>query len=202
MNLDTAMRKVKTILTVSFLFVLLSLVYLTTGCTKEYSYEQKPLDTTSVNPVPIPVSLPTQASCVLCNYATVPDSSWRFSIDGVTYCGKTDGAIALQQRTSFTFFGPSSCSIDSGFVATVRLENESDALTSDKQNIRARLTCYYYDKVGPTYPFMSPMGDYLILNIVNYNQQTGIAVGTFGGIVEDASGLRKEVKDGTFRIKL
>lgn len=186
----------------SFVFVWIVL-HTTTGCTKEYSYEQKPIDTTaSVDTVPSRSPEPALSSCALCNYDVQPDSSWRFSIEGVTFCGKTDGAVALQQRTSFTFFGPSACSIDSGFVATVRLEDQTQALTSDQQNIKARLTCYYYDKVGSTYPFMSPMGDYLILNIANYNHQTGIAVGTFGGIVETNNGVRKEVRDGHFRIRL
>jgi hypothetical protein len=165
------------------------------SCVKEYSYEVKPVDSTPVSP---PVNAPL-ASCSFCQGTLLPDSSWRFSVDGVTFCGQAEKTIITLERTSFTFFGPSACSVDSGFVASVYLDNVP--LNSDKTNLNAKLVCYYYDRVKPSYLYMSQTGQYLQLTITSYVHQTGIASGTFSGFVSTENGIRKEVKDGKFRIR-
>ncbi|HEU4858681.1 MAG TPA: hypothetical protein VFT15_02550, partial [Chitinophagaceae bacterium] len=40
----------------------------------------------------------------------------------ILYCAIIDVAIAAPGRNGFTFFGPSSCSIDSGLVVTISIE--------------------------------------------------------------------------------
>lgn len=166
------------------------------GCTKEYSFEARLVDTMANNNAPNPVL----SSCSLCRSNVLPDSSWRFTLDGVVYCGKVEQTVIPLERTLFTFFGPSSCSTDSGFVASVYVDNEP--LNSDKTNVHARLTCYYYDKVKPSFLFMSQAGNYLQFIITNYVYQTGIATGTFGGFVFTENGTRKEIKNGQFRLRL
>lgn len=172
----------------------------TTGCIKEYSYEQKPVDTTTV--VTPPITLPQSTSCAGCNYTNLPDSSWRFSIDGVTYCGKAGGSVIQFLGNGFSFSGPSACSSDSGFVATVKINDSTNALTTSRQNVKATLSCYYYDKIGHTNPFFSPMGEYQSLTVTDYDSRTHIAVGTFSGFVRVPNGDKKELKDGRFRIRL
>lgn len=183
-------------------FVLMVTVFLTfllallTACSKEYSYEQVPADTADVViPLPdVPVSF-----CPSCNDADIPDSSWRINIDGVLYCGKAEKSIVSPEKTGFTFFGPSFCSADSGFVVTVYLQNES--LTSDKVNLQARMGCYYYDQVGPSYVYMSAASQPIPCIITRYEHQTGKASGTFSGVVLDKNGVKRQLKDGRFRVQ-
>jgi hypothetical protein len=166
------------------------------GCAKDYSYEYKPGDTTSpVNTAPM-----TATFCQACTATALPDSSWRFTIDGVIYCGQAVKPVTLPERTAFTFFGPSSCSADSGFAASVFLGNH--VLNADKTNLSGQMTCYYYDKVGPSHVYMSSSSESLQVTVTTYVHQTGAATGTFRGVVFDGSGRRKEVRDGRFRIRL
>lgn len=132
------------------------LLLLHAGCKKELSYEQRASGAVDVVPPPAPAA---KASCSLCNAAGLPDSSWRFTIDSTIYYGRVEKTVVLLGRRSFTFFGPSACSADSGFVATIYLND--DTLNRDKTNLLARMTCYYYDKVTPSYMFMSGMGEFL-----------------------------------------
>lgn len=185
----------KAIITVIFLFLMLPVLCLTAGCSKEYSYERKPVDSVAIS---IPVVLESSA-CAVCNNTEIPDLSWRFSIDGVVYCGKTEKAIITLERTSFTFFGPSSCSDDSGFVASVYIDNNS--LDKDRTNVLARLSCYYYDKVTSSYMFMSQTNRYPQLTIATYDHDTGMTTGTFEGPVVADNGVVKEIKNGKFRIR-
>jgi hypothetical protein len=180
------------------LFLALPAFLLYAGCAKDYSYEQKPeqMDTT----VGLPTVPPTVvASCSACTTATLPDSSWRLLFDGVVYCGVVDRAIITLERTAFTFFGPSFCSSDSGFVASVQIEN--DKLDSDKAGVRAKLGCYYYDNVGQSFLFMSPPGQPLQLIITSYVHQTRTATGTFSGAVGAGNGAIREVKNGRFHFR-
>lgn len=188
-------RLLKAAVYAGFCFVAAAVFAMGSSCVKEYSYEEKPMDTTtSIGTVGVPVS-----SCVTCLNSGLPDSSWRFSVDGVTFCGHAEKAIITLERTSFTFFGPSACSADSGFVASVYLD--SVQLNTDKTNLTAKMVCYYYDRVKPSYMYMSQSGQYLRLTITSYVHQTGVAYGTFTGFVATENGIRKEVKEGKFRIQ-
>lgn len=181
----------------SLLLFFMVLVTLATqsGCAKDYSYEAKPVDS-----VLVPVVQPVVTNCQPCTANVLPDSSWRFMAEGRYYCGKAEKTVVAPERTAFTFFGPSACSLDSGFVATVYINNE--ALLADKLNLSARLDCYYYDKVGPSNVYMSIQGEPMQLTIASYNRQTGLAAGTFRGLVKTPNGLRKEISNGAFRIHL
>ena len=169
---------------------------LTTGCGKEYSYEWQP---ELANTVVVPQTPAVVASCHACKTTTLPDSSWRLTFDGVVYCGVVDKAIITPERTAFTFFGPSFCSPDSGFVASVAIEN--GRLDSDKTGVWARLGCYYYDNINQTYLFMSEPSKPLRLTIARYEHQTRTATGTFSGVITDANGVMREVKKGEFHFR-
>ncbi len=173
-------------------------VLLQTGCAKEYSFEGRPVDSLDTVQIINPPATTAYSTCNPCNNNTLGDSSWRLTFDGKIYCGKAEKTIMNPARTGFTFFGPSACSADSGFVATVYIEN--NVLDADRSNIRARLACYYYDKLGPSYLFMSDPGITLMMTITQYDFRTGKASGTFSGFVDTDNG-RQEVKDGSFRIR-
>jgi len=169
------------------------------GCAKEYSYEAESEDVVVIkDPVVMPSFLP---SCILCNTSSLmQDSTWKFTVEGALLCGIAEKAIIALERTSFTFFGPSSCSVDSGFVASVYL---TEPLNSDKINVTAAgVSFYYYDRVKPSYILMSRSGDPYSFIIETYIHQTGIATGSFSGFGYTESGIRKAITGGRFKIKL
>ena len=171
----------------------------TTGCVKEYSYEKLPLDSGAAKDS-TPVSLPLLSTCARCaNATTIPDSSWSFRMNGALLCGLAERAIITLDRTSFTFFGPSTCSMDSGFVASVYL---SEPLNRNKTNVSAaRVSFYYYDGLTPSYVLMSRNSDAFSLSIENYMHQTGEAIGSFSGAAYTENGSRMIIKEGKFKIR-
>lgn len=179
---------------VGFAVVLLFLFSL--GCYKDYSYEYRPDDSATI----IDRTTTSLTSCAACKTDVLRDSSWQVTIEATKFCGTVVKPVVLPERTAFTFFGPSSCSGDSGFVASVFLSAE--VLDVDKANLKARMSCYYYNKVGPSHVYMSSSSEPLEVLISSYTHQTGITYGTFRGVVFDSAGRRREVKDGRFRIRL
>jgi hypothetical protein len=194
-----AMKLFKRLTAIFCSFALLSASLNNSGCAKEYSYESGPQDTTKI-PDSIPTSPPLLASCLLCaNSNTVQDSSWSFKLEGASLCGFPDKAIITLERSTFTFFGPSACSGDSGFVASVYL---NEPLNSDKTNIAAgRVTFYYYDGVTPSYVLMSRNSDVFSFTIESYVHQTRIATGRFQGNAYTENGIRKAIERGKFKIR-
>ena len=76
-------------------------------------------------------------------------------------------------------------------------------LTRDRSNITTnRVAFYYYDHHASKDIFiaLSTAPFYLTLNSFTY--ATGIATGTFGGIVYRANGDTALIRDGNFSIKL
>lgn len=177
------------------IFILFFSWQLYSSCAKEYSYERMPLPPTP----PADTAQRLVVPCESCKDATIPDSAWRFIAGNAVYCGVAKKAIIAPERTAFTFFGPSSCSSDSGFVASVFLEN--GILNSSQKNIPARLVCYYYDHVKPSYVFMSTQSHVVPLTITRYDHQAGIVEGTFGGVVLTEAGADIELKQGRFRAR-
>ncbi len=180
----------------------LALLYLlspaTAGCAKEYSYERVAQDTVAI---PTPVTLqPFLPACNRCSANNpVSDSSWLFTLEENVLCGQVEKAIISPDRRSFTFFGPSSCSADSGFIASVFL---AEPLDRDKTTITAaRVAFYYYDTQAAAYILMSKMGSSFSLNIDNYDHSTGRAAGTFTGSAFTAAGLAKAIDKGKFKIR-
>ncbi|MES2882164.1 MAG: hypothetical protein V4676_08455, partial [Bacteroidota bacterium] len=170
-----------------------------TGCAKDYSYERQPQDSIPIIPIVNPSVL--FSSCTLCNANNpLPDSAWSFKVDQVFFCGVAEKAIITLERSSFTFFGPSSCSADSGFIASVYL---SQPLTSSKTNVvAARVAFYYYDRIAPSYVLISRTTDQFSLTIEAYDHQTGTATGKFEGFAFTENSVRKTVEGGKFRIRL
>jgi len=181
-------------------FILLNI----TGCAKEYSFEGSnthPRDTVIVPPPPPPAAseLP---HCSSCDHLTTPVqlNHWSLKAQQSQACGTIDTAIITLERTSFTFFGPSSCSRDTGMVITAYL-NES--LDRDKTNIQvSRVAFYYYDRVTPSYIYMTYPTTPFYLHIDTYNHQTKIATGTFGGSGVKVNGSNTVISEGKFSIKL
>lgn len=178
--------------------LLFSLCATLVQCRREYSYEAQPpaaivqTDTTPAKPFLPP--------CQRCNAAAaLPDSSWRFTVQGASLCGRADKAVINRERTAFTFFGPSACSTDSGFVVTVYLNAPLDA---DKANVPAGyVSVYYYDRIKPSYVMVSRPAAGFSLTIDRYNHQTGEAEGRFHGPCFTEGGEAKQIEAGRFRIR-
>jgi hypothetical protein len=184
-------------------FCFLLLLFLQTGCDKEYSFEAGGVppvrDTIRNPPPPAAHEFPVCPACVA-NVGT-DLSEWSFKSGNSFLCGKADTAIITLERTSFTFFGPSSCSKDTGMVITVYLEGNS--LTGDRTNITTTHNAfYYYDRVTPSYIFISQINSLFTVTITSYNHQARIATGTFHGNVLRANGNAASIDEGKFVVKL
>ncbi len=175
-----------------------------TRCAKEYSFEganTRPRDTVIVPPPPPPAAseLP---HCSSCDHLTTPVqlNHWSLKAQQAQACGTIDTAIITLERTSFTFFGPSSCSRDTGMVITAYL---NDSLDRDKTNIQVdRVAFYYYDRVTPSYIYITYPTTPFYVHIDTYNHQTKIATGTFGGSGVKVNGSNTVISEGKFSIKL
>jgi len=182
------------------LFSLLSLLIIM-GCAKEYSYEGGDLVEVH-DSLPPPVVVNDFPACPFCQTITgTPLSSWSFKKGNTTVCGSIDTAIITLERTAFTFFGPSACSVDSGLVITVYLGNES--LNRDRTNVTINnIAFYYYDRVTPSYIFMSLPNSPFTGTIDNYDHQAKIASGTFTGNALRSDGSAASITSGKFKVKL
>lgn len=176
------MRKQK--LYSGFSFLLVYIIF--TGCKKEYSCEDcrssVELKDSVTSTAPQPWTCPT---CI--GMDKYVEGKWSFYNDNSFYCGDIDTAIAMPNRVAFTFFGPSSCSGDSGMVITIIIEPM--ALTKDFYNHTTNdVGFYYYDNIGRTHPFISRRGEPFSVSIDSYIQQTKIMTGRFGGTVFKPNG--------------
>jgi hypothetical protein len=169
------------------------------GCRKEYSYEggdmAPVINDTVVNNTTQPYMCP---GCVGAD--DYIDGKWSFYNGSNFFCGIVDTAIAAPARDGFTFFGPSTCSADSGLVMTINIE--PTILNKDVFNsttIKAGM--YYYDNAAQTYPFMTQPGLYFSLTIESYIHQTRIMTGKFSGYVFRANGQQTNLS-GKFKIKV
>ncbi len=171
------------------------------GCIKEYSYEGGPAqDTTSIqDTTPKPaIMFPVCAKCDGINDPLL--STWSFKYDTSFFCGNITRAIIAPDRTGFTFFGPSACSIDTGLVMTVYLG--TDVLDRDKSGITSNEVIFeYYDNVTLTDIFMTNKLGTFSLTIDTYEHATGIAKGRFSGYVPAKNGEVVGIIDGKFEIK-
>jgi hypothetical protein len=110
------------------------------------------------------------------------------------------GAGIDPSKKAFTFFGPSACSIDTGLVMTVYLPVP---LTADRFNITTNdVAFYYYDHFGPRDMFISFHTAPFYLTVESFTLATGIATGTFGGIVYRVNNDTAFIREGHFKIKL
>lgn len=183
-----------------FTFVLL---IFPASCNKEYSIEGRPyiLPADSIpNPQISSNELPV---CNACSFYPNPVNlnQWMLKAEQSQACGIIDTAITDLGRSYFTFFGPSSCSGDTGLVVTVYLENES--LDRDRSNLTAnRVAFYYYDRVTPSYIFITLANSPFTLHIDTYNHQTRLLSGRFSGSALRANGTGAFISEGKFKIRL
>ncbi len=181
---------------VGFLLLLLT----TASCQKELYFDRAaavlPVD--SLPTVNDPGSLPGCVSCLQ------PDSlnpyTWSFKTGASQLCGKVDTAIISIERSSFTFFGPSNCSRDTGLIFTIFLDPHN--LTRDTANLKATYATFYYYNTGAPYILLSKTAQSFNFTISSYVHATRIAIGTFSGFGYRQNGRAVEVTSGKFKIRL
>ena len=188
-------------------FLLLSTLFLfATACEKEYSYEGGP----DADPA-VPDSLMAEDSssntttlsftfCQACATLNTSELYWTFRINNIAFCGTVTNTVVSPERDALTFFGPSICSPDSGLIITAFFE--ANKLSNNLSNLQAtRASLEYYDNIGGTDVLASKRPHIFNMRITEYVQQTGIATGTFGGLVLTKNGEVVKVDDGRFTIK-
>ena len=179
--------------------IVLVITILLVCCRKEYSYEG------GSSPVVVvdsgTTNIPKPYICPSCTGADqFIEGKWSFYHGNNFYCGFIDTAIAAPARNGFTFFGPSSCSVDSGLVLTIN--TEPAFLNQDVSNsTTTRVGMYYYDNVGQTYPFITQSGMLFSVTIESYIYQTKMMTGTFSGIVKMPNGGQTSLQ-GKFKVKV
>ncbi len=172
------------------------------GCTKEYSYEGGPVADTISLPQPDTILKPAFSlpSCEGCSNMNAPASLfWSFKFDTSLLCGTITNSVITPERNGFTFFGPSTCSIDTGLVMTVFLVN--DSLNRNKLKVTSdNASLEYYDNTTQTDVFIA--SHHLIsFTIDSYVHATGIAIGTFTGHVKTRNGTLIPITNGKFTIQ-
>ena len=171
------------------------LLFLIASCAKEFSYEKKTITADPVKPKPV---IHTCTECFGKDSQLL--SRWSFYNDTNFYFGQIDTPIVLD-KTGFTFFGPSSCSQDSGIVILVRLG--STDLEHDIYNTSFPNTSfYYYDHIGSTHVFITHYRTGFDFTIDSYNHQTKVAVGSFNGFASRPDGTLAAIHSGKFKVRL
>ncbi len=182
-------------------FIVASLPFFWTfnlSCAKEYSFEGA--DTLAVNDtIIVPPAHPWICPACIGQDKQI-EAKWSFYNDSSFSCGMIDTAIVNQERTAFTFFGPSACSKDTGMIIDVFLGGA--ALDRDLYNVTSKEGgFYYYDHVGPSYVFISHVANFKIV-IDSYIHQTHLATGTFSGTVYKTNGAPTLITSGKFEVRL
>jgi hypothetical protein len=183
-----------------FLYAIVLYVLISFSCSKEYSFEgggtPPPVDT--IHPPP-PPQVPVCPACV--NVTDPGVDQWSFKSGNWKLCGSADSAIAIGNRTAFTFFGPSACSADTGMVITVYVNN--DTLNSDKHNLlNNRAAFYCYERITPSYIFMSQSSGSFTVDITSYDHASRTVSGTFSGNVLRSNGSGAGIEAGKFKVKI
>ncbi|MCX6316423.1 MAG: hypothetical protein NTW29_03985 [Bacteroidetes bacterium] len=184
------------------LFILFLSMLINFSCDKEYSFEgggNPPPRDTITPPPPPPPPFPV---CPACTNVTEPAlDEWSFKSGGWKLCGTADSAIALGNRTAFTFFGPSACSVDTGMAITIYLN--TDTLNRDLHNLTNNRAAFYcYERVTPSYIFMSQSSSNFSATITMYDHASHTISGTFSGNVMRTNGSGAGVESGKFKVKL
>ncbi|MEO8568023.1 MAG: hypothetical protein ABI419_02765 [Ginsengibacter sp.] len=169
---------------------------------KEYSYEGGPL----IDTIPAPThdttvkpgtTFPFCAGCSSVNTSTV--LFWSFKYDTSLLCGSITNSVITPARSGFTFFGPSTCSSDTGLVMTVFLD--TDSLNRDRLHITSNnASLEYYDNTVSSDIFISNHHS-ISFTIDSYVHNTGIATGTFNGLVKTKDSSLIVITDGKFTIQ-
>jgi hypothetical protein len=169
------------------------------GCAKEYSYEGRLTRDTirTIDSIKPSLRLP---DCKQCSTRNVPAlSTWNFKYESSSSCGNITDAIIAPDGKAFTFFGPSACSVDTGIVITVFLEQE--ALDRDKVNVTTNNVSFeYYDNTTQSNILIAKRPQFSLI-IEDYEHGTGIAKGRFSGVAKARNGYVAEIKNGNFMLK-
>jgi hypothetical protein len=176
------------------------IVLLQINCAKEYSFEGGGAPIVR-DTIPQPIVVNEFPFCPVCVTNTgTAIAEWSFKSGNSVLCGTADTAIALGNRTAFTYFGPSSCSADTGIVMTIYLDG--DTLNRDRVNLQAKGAFYYYDRITPSYIFISQSNNFISVTINRYIQQTRMAECSFQGAVLRSNGAGASITSGKFTVKL
>jgi hypothetical protein len=177
---------------------------LSAGCRKEYSYEGGPSTVapvdTGVTTEPLPPA-PLIGVCAACTDAAGSDpATWGFRLEGIAACGPVTRAVMSIEKNAFTFFGPSSCSSDSGLIITAYFNEPF--FTQDRSGLPAASAFLsYYDNTTNN-DFLSSNNQHRItVWIDNYLHATRTATGTFSGSALTPDGKVHPVTAGKFRIQ-
>ena len=178
------------------------------GCAKEYSYEGG--DTTAIITPIIPAkdSIPLLTDttndfplCKMCDAAApLTLGTWNFRKGKSYLCGSVSnsGFFSGNTKMNFTFFGPSSCSVDTGIVMSVFLPVPLD---QDRSNIKAMRTAFYfYDNTAPKDIFITQPEKDFTLMLQSFDLATGIATGIFSGTVFKANGDTAFIAAGRYKV--
>ena len=169
------------------------------GCVKEYSYERR--DSVIVTDTIKPGDTAPWICPACIGRDTLLESKWSFHNWNVFFCGSIDTAIVNPERTAFTFFGPSACSVDTGMIISAFLEGI--VLNKDLYNFTSQDGAfYYYDNVRQTTIFISRQTNPFSVTIDSYIHQTRMATGTFNGPIFRTNGGASYVFSGKFKVKL
>ena len=186
------------------------------SCKKEHSCEGNcnvimapslPADTVPSSPLPIPPSTDTSLfpvllpACTLCGEDSAQKAqSWSFKYGNTYLCGSITEARFIGGQSTITFFGPSSCSPDTGLRMTVYF---SEPLDGNKSNITtSNVAFYYYDSKAQKSILISGASQAFYVTIISYASSTQIATGTFSGTVFTSNADSTFVKNGSFNVKL
>lgn len=172
------------------------------GCVKEeYSYEggllppvDSTTDTTTQNIPP-----PFITACKECSPGGPAQyMQWHFLCEASALCGPVTKAVMSPDKNAITFFGPSTCSVDTGLIMSAFFD---EPLNSDRSNVKAaRAVLQYYIKNAADNVFQSEPPHPFTLTIDQYTLNTRIAMGHFDGFAYTPAGKQVAVNSGTFYI--
>lgn len=187
------------ILSKLLLVLLLGLVAI--ACNKDYSFEGDLPDPSVIVPGTTGTGNGAYPQCTECKgHDKFEYGRWSFWVGNSFFCGRVTDGVASPDRKGFTFFGPSTCSTDTGLIMTIYLPDI--ALNTDLTNIISTKTLLsYYDNVTPSDMFVSKNSSEMTLIVDRYNQSTLISQGRFFGKVYDKQGSVINVTNGKFEFK-
>jgi hypothetical protein len=186
-------------------FILPLLLVHNTGCYKEYSFEginSARINKDTVSPEPI-VIVKEFHDCSLCHIQNnLSVGQWNFIVGNSFLCGSVtnSGFFSGYSKMDITFFGPSACSVDTGLVVSAYF---SVPLDQDRYNLTTSSAAFYYYDHNATKDILISLPPGLFsVTIESFIYTTGIATGTFQGIVYKANADTAIVTDGKFKVKL
>lgn len=185
---------------------LIAILIFFSACYKDYSFERSDIppmvEDSSIVTDPPPTAASPLPGCDFCSVNQQPtEISWSFGIDGSFLCGNVTSSVMSNEKDALTFFGPSSCSNDSGLIITAYFSKRP--LRGDAAYVQAdRASAIYYDNISdvPLFESLPQNGFFLVIN--EYDQSTGIAFGTMGGKAKFKDGSTWTIKNGRFRISI